>query len=223
MYVKEALLLSHQAILASYISAQSSGRGCELSMCSLYREIWKDHGAWLCDGVQELIRVAFRPYRISCAEFTDVPIISECPAASHRACTRPLGMDSDDDGFDCNADGKSQTVVLGKQNGEEQENMEQKEAVYWRLAVYEQCLRGMREVDSLLPMAGLEPAEGYMQALAAATGHEISGWVAALSDAARPETGPGAGAGEGETTRIGTVLYLQHKMAALCRQVRRLR
>jgi hypothetical protein len=53
--------------------------------------------------------------------------------------------------------------------------------------VYEQCLRGMREVDSLLPMAGLEPAEGYMQALAAATGHEISGWVAALSDAARPE------------------------------------
>ncbi len=89
----------------------------------------------------------------------------------------------------------------------------------WILVVYKGCVRGMQQVDSLWPMTGLEPVDGYVQSLVAAAAREVCAWLAGVDEAARPESGPAAAQGEEEAARIGTAMYLRCKMVEFCRQV----
>ena len=125
---EEALLLSHQALLTTVISAQEAGRGCQLSLSSLYREVWKDDGAWLCSCSQDAVRQAFRPCRLTLAERTRVALARPW----HPLPRRPSP--------DKNRAAACAHSAASAASGEERER---------RVVVYSACARGMRQVDSL--------------------------------------------------------------------------
>ena len=73
MCLKGALLLSHQAILAATIAAKDSGRGCHVSAGPVYREVWREHAAWLCDGVPLHVARAMSPCRLNATRLAFLP------------------------------------------------------------------------------------------------------------------------------------------------------
>jgi hypothetical protein len=196
---KEALLLSHQCVIAAVVAAKDSGRRCDVSAGPLYRDAWREHAPRLRVCAAEAVRRGFArrdartpvPAAIRTGEFEQTLSGQACAAAAAGGLRG--GAEA---AWCCGGAGAGCCV-----------------------SVWEGCVAGMAAVDAVRGLPGLEPVEGYAADLALAAGREVRAWLSALGEAGRPAVGVGAAREEEEAAWIGTALFLRQEMLRLAHEV----
>ena len=194
---KEALLLSHQCVLAAVIAAKDSARRCQVSAGSLYRDAWREHGARLRGCAGEAVRRGFARLDARAAVPAAMRPGEFAHALSGQACAAAAAG-----GLRAGCGAAEET---------------------WRVTVWEGCAGGMAAVDAVRALPGLEPVPGYAAHVALAAGRAVRPWLAALREAGRPAWGLGAVREEEEAAWIGTALFLRHGMLRIAHEASRAR